>query len=270
MQKRLTALVTGASSGIGYEFAKLLAQRNYNLVLVSRNKEKLRRIKRELSEENRVEISLLPYDLSKPAAAEKLYSDCNKKKINIDVLINNAGSGLFGESAGSNPQVVEAMLNLNIQALTALSSFFGQSMRKRKSGWILNVGSCIGFYPAPFFSSYAAGKTYVFNYTIALRRELRKDHVGVTCLLPGFVKTNFDKNAGITSAAFKKFSEKSGMTAEKIARIGLKGLFRKRAFITAGFQYRLLYYIGRLIPPVFAAWIIHFFFKLLTGGHKKP
>lgn len=200
------ALVTGASGGIGREFAVKLAAEGWAIILVGRNEGRLEAARASLSGANAAASVVLPCDLSTPGAAGRLYRACAERGLSVDLLVNNAGSGVFGDSLSLSPEAVEAMVNLNICALTNLCALFGRDMKARGSGRILNVGSFAGLNATPYFASYAASKSYVLDYTLALRAELSGSGVVVTCLLPGYVRTDFDDNAGIESEAYKKFA----------------------------------------------------------------
>lgn len=259
-----TALVTGASSGIGTEFARLLAAQGHNLILVSRNKDKLLKIKSDLEKNHKINISVIPSDLSQQDAADRLFQECKKNRIHVDMLINNAGLGMFGKSISIPTNEVAELININAVSLTNLCNVFAKEMVKRGQGKILNVGSLIGRQPAPYFSIYAASKSYVFNYSLALHTELKKQGITVTCLLPGFVKTNFDANAKIGSKQYREFSSKNSMTPDRVAKIGLKGLFKKKSFIIPGFQNRFFYLLLGLVPPTVVARIINGFMTKFT------
>jgi short-subunit dehydrogenase len=254
-----TALITGASSGIGTEFARLLAAQGYNLILVSRNKDKLLKIKSDLEKSHKINISVIPFDLSQQDAADQLYQKCKKNRLHVDMLINNAGLGMFGQSTSIPTNLVAELINLNAVSLTNLCNVFAKEMVKKGQGEILNVGSLIGRQPAPYFSIYAASKSYVFNYSLALYTELKKQGITVTCLLPGFVRTNFDANAQIGSKKYREFSSKNSMTPERVAKIGLKGLFKKKPFIIAGFKNKFFYFLLGLVSPTVVARIINTF-----------
>jgi len=190
----------------------------------------------------------LQADLSEPGAGERLHRACREGGLEVDLLVNNAGSGLLGQSADLPPAALEAMAALNVTALTVLSSLFGRDMRDRGSGRILNVGSFAGLNATPYFAAYAATKSYVLSFSLALRAELKPRGVGVTCLLPGYVRTNFDAAAGIRSAKYLAFSERNAMDAADVARIGLRALARGRAWTVAGARNRLAATVLGLLP----------------------
>jgi len=243
-----TALVTGASGGIGAEFARALSREGWRLVLAGRNAERLESVRCGLQGPRAKEAIALQADLSEPGAGERLHRACREGGLEVDLLVNNAGSGLLGQSADLPPAALEAMAALNVTALTVLSSLFGRDMRDRGSGRILNVGSFAGLNATPYFAAYAATKSYVLSFSLALRAELKPRGVGVTCLLPGYVRTNFDAAAGIRSARYLAFSERNAMDAADVARIGLRALARGRAWTVAGARNRLAAFLLGLLP----------------------
>lgn len=250
------ALITGASSGIGTEFAKILAQKKIDLVIASRNIKKLNEIKKGLENTYGIRVDTICSDLSRPGAAKKLHADCMKRKLDIDLLVNNAGTGLFGKLNEQNTDELEAMITLNDLSLTVLCSLFGAQMAKKKNGFILNVGSLVSLMAMPYFASYAASKSYVYNLSIALNRELKKKKVHVTCLLPGYVRTQFDKNSKVKGKGYQAFSEMNTMAPDKVARIGLKALFRKKTIVIAGFRNKFFSIFARLLPKTWTAWLM--------------
>jgi len=243
-----TALVTGASGGIGAEFARALSREGWRLVLAGRNAERLESVRAGLQGPRAKEAIALQADLSEPGAGERLHRACREGGLEVDLLVNNAGSGLLGQSADLPPAALEAMAALNVTALTVLSSLFGRDMRDRGSGRILNVGSFAGLNATPYFAAYAATKSYVLSFSLALRAELKPRGVGVTCLLPGYVRTNFDAAAGIRSAKYLAFSERNAMDAADVAGIGLRALARGRAWTVAGARNMLAATVLGLLP----------------------
>lgn len=230
-----TALVTGASGGIGLEFARQLAQAGCNLVLVSRSQARLDELAKELASAHGIRAIVHACDLSLPGKDEELCAALENNKTQIDILVNNAGSGLVGEAVTLDRQAVRAMLELNINALSTLSLFCAKTMKDRKEGVILNVGSMVALMPVPYFTAYAASKSYVKNFSRALRAELRSSSVTVCCLLPGFVKTGFDKAAGITNPKYSAMSEGFGATAAFVAKKGIAQIRSGKAVKVAGF-----------------------------------
>lgn len=257
------ALVTGASGGVGKEIALILAGKKWNLVLVARSEERLNQLKSELVEKNKIEVKCLSCDLSKDNAATEVFNFCESEKIKIDLLINNAGCGLYGFSTELGEKVC-GMLKLNILTLTELCAVFGKDMAERKSGSILNIGSIAGNQPTPRFASYAASKSYVLNYSLALRHELSEYGVNVTCVQPGYIRTAFDDNCGIVSEKYKRFSYRNGMTAKAVAKCAVKSVLAKRSYVRAGFANKIAAFASGLVPKNFLAWCISKSMKSLT------
>ncbi|MEE0878328.1 MAG: SDR family oxidoreductase [Treponemataceae bacterium] len=249
------ALITGASGGVGKEIAKILAKKGWNLVLVARSESKLVDLSKELVESNSINVKTFSIDLASENASVKVFDFCKENSIVVDLLINNAGCGLFGSSVELGEKVLP-MLNLNIIALTQMCAIFGKQMQENKSGSILNIGSIAGNQPTPMFASYAASKSYVLNYSLALRHELSKYGVNVTCVQPGYIRTEFDANCGIQSEKYKKFSYNNGMTAEAVAKVAVKSVLKKRSYVRAGFTNKIVAFFSGLIPKNFLAWTL--------------
>ena len=251
------ALVTGGASGIGREFAGGLARAGLELILTGRNEEKLETARRELGEEFGVNVETKRADLSDPQSPHELYRDFGEAKGGVFLLINNAGSGLFGPSTEQSPAEAAQMLSLNITGLTLLCLLFGKKMAQEGEGFILNVGSLAGRSPMPYFAAYGASKSYVRNFSVALRAELKPQGVQVCCLEPGYVRTSFDKNAHADNEAYRKFSDRNAMSAAQVAAAGLKALFRGRALVVPGFANRLLGGLSGILPATWTARIVH-------------
>jgi uncharacterized protein len=242
------ALVTGASGGLGREFALQLAEAGWRLILVGRSAEKLEETKRSMKGASMQEAAVMKVDLSKPGAAAALRDECLSKGYAVELLINNAGSGLFGRSMELPSDKVESMIALNVIGLTSLCALFGRDMAIAGSGRILNVGSLVGKYAMPYFASYAATKSYVLSYSLALRAELKGSGVSVSCVLPGYIRTAFDERAGIESPAYRSFSERNGMNAQAVARAGLKLLEKNKPYGAAGARNRIASAVSVLVP----------------------
>lgn len=221
------ALVTGASSGIGLELARLLAARGFRLVLVARRGDRLRALAAELPTETAIEV----HDLEDPAAPAALIAAVERRGIAVHTLVNNAGFGLRGGFATLPADQQAGMLELNVVALTKLCRAFMPGMIARRSGGILNVSSVAGFLPGPGMAVYFASKAYVLSLSEALYEEARPHGVAVTALCPGSTETEFAARADMeTSRAFRK----GVMSAAEVARIGLAGHERGEAVVVTG------------------------------------
>jgi short-subunit dehydrogenase len=223
-----TALITGATSGLGYEFVKLFANDGYNLVLVARNEKKLEEIKQSYTN---IEVTIIPKDLSGRGAAKVVFEEMENRGIDIDVLVNNAGFGLMGKFDELDIQKQLNMIQLNVSALTELTYYCLQKMKQRNSGKILNVASTAAFQPGPLMAVYYATKAFVLSFSEALVEELSGSSITVTTLCPGATKTNFGSVASVEST--KMFSK--AMASDLVAKSGYEALMRgKRVIITGG------------------------------------
>ncbi len=238
-----TALITGASGGIGEAFAKIFAKNGYNLVLVARSEDKLNRIAKELQSQYQIKVSILVEDLSKPNIALKIYNTIKEREIIIDTLINNAGFGDFGTFIDEDLKIVTEMIHLNITTLTEMTSLFVKDMKVRDSGKILNIASTAAFQPLPRFGVYAATKAYVLHFTEALHYELKDTNIAVSVLCPGPTSTGFAKRANADTLNFFKNS----MDSNIVAQIGYNGLMKNKMTIISGFKNKLMS-LSRTIP----------------------
>lgn len=243
----MKALVTGASSGIGYEISKYLAKRGYDIIVVSRNRQALENLKNEI----KTNVQIVCMDLSVVDNCVKLYE--NFKDENIDVLINNAGFGMYGNFDILDMNKEIEMINVNILACDILTKLFLKDMKKRDSGYILNVGSIAGFMPGPLMSSYYASKSYVVKLTQAIRKELKKSKSGVSVsvLCPGPVNTNFNNTAGV------KFAVRP-LSSEYVAKYAVDMLFKKKLVIVPGFTIKLARFLSKFTPDNILAEITYY------------
>ncbi|HZC76160.1 MAG TPA: SDR family oxidoreductase, partial [Ktedonobacterales bacterium] len=190
-----TALVTGASSGIGEELARLFARDGYDLVLVARGKTQLEALAAELRQRHGVSLTVLATDLAQPAAAQAIYDELTRAGITVDVLVNNAGYATYGSFTEIPAETELAMLQVNMAALTHLCKLFLPPMVRRGSGRVLNVASTAAFQPGPLMAAYYASKAYVLSLSEALANELRGTGVTVTALCPGPTRSGFQSRA---------------------------------------------------------------------------
>ena len=219
-------LITGASAGLGVEFARQLAKRGNRLVLAARRKDRLDALAKELGNARAVEI-----DLSEPGAAARLLADVDKAGEQVATLINNAGFGLIGEVAEADPERLREMIDLNVGTLTDLCSGVVPGMIERRSGAICNVASTAAFQPAPRMAVYFASKAYVLSFTEALHEELKPHGVHVSALCPGPTSTEFGEVAGFGS---RGIVSRVAMEAPEVVEAGLKGLDRNKAVVIPG------------------------------------
>src|SRR5713226_732611 len=196
MNHHKTALITGASGGIGYELAKLFAQDLHNLVLVARSGTKLTQFADELQRQFGASVKSIPLDLAAAPAPQFLFDQLQREAVAVDILVNNAAYGKFGEFANIPLEETLGQIQLNITALTCLTKLFLTPMLERRTGKIMNVASTAGFQPGPLMAVYYASKAYVISFSEALANELKGSGVTVTCLCPGATDTEFQKRAG--------------------------------------------------------------------------
>lgn len=237
-------LITGASMGIGYELAKLFAKDKRNLILISRNILKLQDVKNELSKFN-VDIKILALDLKNSEDIQDLFNYIEANKLNINILINNAGIGTFGDFNNIEWKSEEALIDINIKALTKLTKYFLPKVVKEKEGGILNVASTAAFCSGPRMATYYASKAYVLNLTEAIYEEYKAAGIKISCLCPGPVKTSFQDKAGIKKS---KSAKKYLMDAEEVAKICYKDFYKGKVIIIPGFKNKLLVMGNKLIP----------------------
>jgi short-subunit dehydrogenase len=251
--KEKYALVTGASSGIGYELAKLFAEDGKNIVVVARNQDRLEKLKTEIEKKSGAKVIVLVKDLSKPNAPQEIFSELEKKNINVDVLVNNAGFPVHGKFAETDLKEELDMIQVNITSLTHFTKLFVKKMVENKSGWILNVSSTAGFAPFPLFSIYAATKAYVLSFSEAIANELQGTGVSVTCLCPGVTDTRFWETGGAGEARSARMMKK--MDAARVARVGYMALKKQRVTVVAGLLNSFLMSSYRLAPRKLATRI---------------
>jgi len=245
-----TALVTGASAGIGLELARLLAADGHRLILVSRDSAKLNDIAGRLRQLGASSVDVLPTDLSKPDAPARLADQLAAERLEIDILINNAGFGVHGRVADANLQRQLDLIQVNITSLTHLTRLLLPGMLQRRRGRIMNVASVAAFLPGPFMACYYASKAYVMSLSLALSHECKGSGVTVTCVCPGPTQTEFFTRAGISDAPIMSGQM---MSAAAVARIGYHGMLHGRPLVVTGWSNKLLAQSTRLAPRMLAA-----------------
>jgi short-subunit dehydrogenase len=243
--KKQTVLITGASSGIGLELSRVFARDGYDLVLVARSTQKLAALASELKSAHRVNVVVLPVDLSQAGAAKEVFASVQAQRLAIHILVNNAGFGIHKPLVDAEPFEMMQMLQVNILALTELTRLFLPGMLERKSGRILNVGSTGSFAPAPYMAAYAASKAYVLSFSEGLAEELHGSGVTVTALCPGVTPTGFHERAQTGNIALVHFGV---VSAAKVAAAGYRALMRGQRVVVPGFANRLLVLSTYLTP----------------------
>jgi len=243
------ALVTGASGGIGMAFAKLLAREGYDLILVARSEDKLLALKDELTKAHGIRTFVFSHDLTEPDAPQKIFEQIQQNNLSVHTLINNAGFGDYGEFVESDWPKQQAMVSLNVMALTHLSHLLLPAMIERGSGGILNVASTAAFQPGPLMSVYFATKAYVLSLSEAIAAEVDGTGVNVSVLCPGPTQSNFAK-----AAAMGKMAEQDGFSsdklpsAEEVAAYGYAALKKGRVVAVHGPINKALTFSNRLMP----------------------
>lgn len=228
-----TALITGASSGIGLEFARVFAKEKNNLVLVARSKDKLMELADELQKKHDIYVKVIAADLSKMEEVQMVYDTCKAADIQIEYLVNNAGFGDFGFFAESDWVKTEQMIDLNIKSLTKFCRLFIPDMIHRKSGKVLNVASTAAFQPGPTMAVYFASKSYVLFLSEALYNELKGTGISVTCLCPGATESGFQKAASMENSNL--FKNKKVPTSAEVAAFGYKAMMKNKMTVIHGF-----------------------------------
>jgi hypothetical protein len=239
----MNVLITGASGGIGYELAKLFARDHHNLVLVARSADKLAQVATELQLHG-ITVKTVALDLAAPLAPKFLFDHLQDTP--IDILINNAGFGVFGEFARMPEEEILGQINLNITALTQLTRLFLPPMLQHRNGRIMNVASTAAFQPGPLMAVYYASKAYVLSFSEAIASELRGSGVTVTCFCPGATHTGFARRAGTEKS--RLFKQLGAMSAEKVARDGYRALMEGRTVAISGVHNWLVAESVRLAP----------------------
>ena len=249
-----TGLVTGAASGLGFEFSNLLAKDSYDLILIDINENELIKVKQKIEEIHHVRVSILICDLCKPKIAEYVYEQFKDRE--IDVLINNAGFGLFGFFSETNWEIEESMICLHVLTMTHLTKLILKDMIRKGSGNILNVSSLAAFQPGPLMSVYYATKAYILSFSGALANEVKGTGVTVTVFCPGQTKTNFENIAALNSNT--KVSKIRAFTADpvKVALYGYKAMKAGRETAIPGTVNKLVVLLSRIIPRIIIVQLI--------------
>lgn len=242
----MKALITGASSGIGRDIAKYLSTKGYECILVARNKEKLFELSKELETKSYIKA----YDLSNVDNCYILYEEV--KNMDIDVLVNGAGFGLFGNTWETDLDKELEMINLNVISLHILTKLFLSDMIKKDKGYIMNIASSAGFLSGPYLNTYYATKNYVTKWTMAIYEELRrvKSNVVISCLCPGPVNTNFNNVAGGSFII-------NGLESNYVAKYSIDKMFKKKLVIIPGFIVRMGVFFNKFIGNKMSLKIVY-------------
>ena len=249
-----TALITGASGGIGYELALLFAQDRYDCILVARSRDKLTELAARLESEFRVKTLVIAKDLSRPTAVDEIYEEVTATPMQVEVLVNNAGFPVFGLFVETDLKVELEMLQVNVIALTALTKLILKGMVERRAGRILNLASTASFVPGPLMAVYYASKSYVLSFSEALANELRGTGVTVTALAPGPTRTGFQKHGELEDS---RLFQGEIADAASVALAGYRGLMAGKTLVIPGFTNKLVPWITRLSPRGAVTRVVH-------------
>lgn len=248
-QPRPLALVTGASSGIGVEFARELARRGYDLVITARRLERLAQVQQELQTAHGVQVTPIASDLGAPAGADQLCDEVQRAGLNVQLLVNNAGVGKFGPFLEQSPAELLEMIQVNLASLTTLTRRFAETMRDQGGGYILNNASYSGLQPVPYYAVYSSTKAYVVAFSHTIRYDLRRCNVHVSVVCPGFFRSEFFDVAHQELSPLVRLMMLDGAF---VARAGIRGLLRKKAVIVPGLGYKFFALSTKLMPRTMA------------------
>jgi uncharacterized protein len=262
------ALITGASGGIGLEFAKVFASHGHSLILVARSGSKLQEVKNDIEKIYPVHAEILIKDLAKPSAAKELFEEVQMKGWDVEVLVNNAGFGLYGFFADEKLEDELEMLQLNIVTLTELTKRFLVPMRERQSGKILNVASTAAFQPGPMMAVYYATKAYVLSFSEAIANESKGTGISVSCLCPGPTTSDFQKRASI-NMEIPLFQAARVMNAAAVAHAGYHGLMKRKAVVIPGLTNKLTPLGARLLPRNAVTAIVRYLQETMKSYSKQ-
>lgn len=246
MNQNKTALITGATSGIGLELGKIFAKEGYNLVIVAREEGELERATATFKQGNNITVTSIAKDLFEPSAAEEVYNEVKAKGIQIDVLVNDAGQGVYGMFAETDLQSELDIIQLNIVALVTLTKLFLKDMVARNDGKILQLASMVSKISSPLMAVYAGTKAFVFNFSQSLINELKDTNVTVTALQPGATDTDFFNKAGADNAAVVKDGKLGDPAA--VAKDGYDALMAGDAKVVSGMKNKIQATIANVTP----------------------
>jgi short-subunit dehydrogenase len=254
------ALVTGASSGLGVDFARQLAARGCHLILVARREQQLRAVQQEISGRYGVDVAIIPMDLAQPNAPQTLYDQITASGKTVDVLINNAGYGLYGRFTEIEWEREKNMLELDIITLMHLTKLCVKDMVARNFGFVLLVASIGAYQPSPLYASYSAAKSFVLNFGEALNYELRGTNVRCTVISPGITATEFLKVSGQQASLYQRMAM---MQSPDVTRIGIESMLKGKPSVVPGRLNALTAWSNRLMPRRLSAAIAY---RLMTMG----
>lgn len=248
------ALITGASSGIGYELSKRFAVDGHNLVLVARKNDVMTQHADQLRDKYKIEVIVIPKDLSHIDQVMDLYKEIQQLNLEIEYVVNSAGIGDYGLFIKTEWEKELSMININVIALTYLTKVFAQDMVKRGSGKILNLGSIASFFPGPLMAVYYSTKGYVLRLGLSLSEELRGTGVSITTLCPGPTASKFQQIANMEQSKVIKNQELP--TAAEVARVGYNAMMAGKSFVVHGWRNHFYIFLTKIVPLSWHAWIV--------------
>lgn len=239
------ALVTGGSSGLGVDFARDLASRGCNLILVARREQRLMEVQSEITKDYGVEAEVIVKDLVPRDAPIELYAEVKNRGLEVDILVNNAGFGLFGDFMDIDWEREREMLYLDMITLTHLTKLFAKEMIRRNFGYILQVSSIGAYQPTPTYATYSAAKSYVLNFGEALNHELRHTNVSCTVVSPGITDTEFLEVSGQKPSLYQRLMM---MESGTVARRGIDALIKRKSSVVPGWINKITVFSLRFLP----------------------
>jgi uncharacterized protein len=248
-----TALITGASGGLGFELAKVFAREGFDLVLVARSEDKLKELAEDLKSKHVTQATVIGKDLAIPGSPDEIFAEIQQKKITVDVLVNNAGFADYAYFVESDLNKQLQMMQLNIVTLTHLTRLFLPGMKERGYGKIMNLASTAAFAPGPLMAVYYASKAYVLSFSEAIAAEMQGTGVTVTALCPGPTESGFQQRAAMQDS---KLVQGRLMSAQTVAEIGYNGLMKGEHMVIPGFMNQVQSFMPRLLPRNMAARVV--------------
>jgi hypothetical protein len=254
-----TALITGASSGIGAAIAEALAERKIDLIITARREDRLQTLGARLAEAHGVSVDIIAHDLCASGGADALYDQVKALGKDVDVLVNNAGFGMYGASWQLDLERVKQMIELNMTALTTLTHRYAADMVARGRGHILQVSSIGAYQPSPLYAVYSATKAYVLSMSQAMNLELRGTGVNITTICPGLTESEFHQ---VADHLKPRSMDWMMMSSRQVAEIGIKAMFKRKAVVTPGLLNKITALMVKLVPRSVATWMAG---KLMQG-----
>ena len=253
--KKNYVLITGGTNGIGYELSKLFAKDGYNLIIVARNESELKRVAAELQQQNEIDVITISKDLFFPGNAFELYDEIKEKNLDVEILVNDAGQGVYGEFVDTDIQREINIINLNITSLVILTKQFVKDMKEKGRGKVLQLASVASKIPGPFQSVYHGTKAFVLSFSEAIRNELKDTGVTITALMPGATETDFFNKADMQDA--KIVQEGKLSPAADVAKDGYKALMNGDDKVISGFMNKVQVSMSNITPDETVAKMVH-------------